>query len=127
MLIGPGSKGHPVDTVSPADRPPELAALFRVVARELGVRLEDYRQTGINRRLANRIKLVGCAGIPDYLDLLERNPAECRRLLEYLTIKWSGFFRDPRVFERLKSDLLPALLASRGEDVTIWSAGCGMG
>lgn len=109
------------------DRQAAIAAIISVVDRELGVSLRDYRRESLSRRVGNRMKLAGCRGFEEYLALLESGNGEARRLLEYLTIKWSRFFRDEPVYARLKTQILPEIVSRSGEHPSIWSAGCARG
>ena len=105
----------------------DLGVLIDFVGASVGVRLRDYRPSTIVRRAANRLKLAGCRDCAEYLDLLAREPEEAKRLVEYVTIKWSCFFREATVFARLREQVLPDLAERYGEELAIWSAGCGRG
>lgn len=96
-----------------------------------GVDLRGYRTGTVERRLAMRITATGCDSYGQYIDYLQEHPGECEELIEALTIKVSGFFRDPPVYEILKNKIIPDLILSRTEQgksfVSIWSAGCARG
>ena len=47
--------------------------------------------------------------------------------MNYLTINTSEFFRDEKVYDRLKEDIFPELLQNFPGTLTIWSAGCSVG
>ena len=67
----------------------------------------------------------------DYLALLEREPDEVRALYEDVLIHVTSFFRDPEVFEALKTQRLPGASskqqAREGAPIRIWVAGCSTG
>lgn len=69
---------------------------------------------------------VGVASLVEYGRLLESSEREAFALLERITIKVSRFYRNRAAFELIRTRLLPAL-ASRGERLRVWSAGCGRG
>lgn len=113
---------------------PRSQGLARVL--ELVLRTRAFHSTGycpsiLSSRVEDRMAAVGSEGYGDYLVLLEASPEELDRLVEALTIKVSGFFRDPLVFEYLGEVVVPSLLAARtqtaGAGLRIWSAGCSNG
>lgn len=82
------------------------------------------------RRIAARVTELGL-DVASYQRRLEDDPAELQRLdaLCYVTI--SRFYRDSRVFDALRHELLPALAevaTTRGDsELRVWSAGCASG
>jgi chemotaxis protein methyltransferase CheR len=82
------------------------------------------------KRLKRRVRVLQLASLAAYRARLEADPAEWSVLDECCHITISRFFRDGRVFETLRSHVLPKL-AQRAERerraVHIWSAGCGSG
>jgi chemotaxis methyl-accepting protein methylase len=104
-----------------------LVDIIAQVERSEGISLRDYRRTTIARRVATRLKMAGCRDCSEYLSLLSRSPEEAKRLVEHVTINWSRFFRDERVFTRLRDEVLPDLAARTTGDLSIWSAGCARG
>jgi two-component system CheB/CheR fusion protein len=105
-----------------------LPRILAEVRRHTGVDLRHYRRPMLLRRVSGRLRLAGFQKVDAYLDRLTRDPEEAERLLGYITIKVSDFFRSPPLFHRLEADVLPALLKQRGgEPVRVWSAGCGYG
>lgn len=89
-----------------------------------------YRESTLRRRINRRMSACGCFDLPSYLSLLDSTPEELDRLFLDLTIKYTKFFRDSWVFDILKQDILPVIIAEkkRAKDtVRIWSAGCATG
>ena len=67
----------------------------------------------VERRLARRMALRrvgGCASLPG---APQGDPEEARALYEDILIHVTSFFRDPEVFEALKSQILPAILKDK--------------
>ena len=70
---------------------------------------------------------LGCRSILEYLNRLERS-AEVRRSCELaLTVPISRFFRGQRLWDALKNQNLPELIAAGMDRVRVWSAGCACG
>ena len=72
---------------------------------------------------------VGCESFGDYLDYLEVTPDEYQQLFETLLINVTEFFRDGPVWEHLRGEVLPPMLAAKPADepMRVWSAGCATG
>ena len=72
---------------------------------------------------------VGLTEYGDYLDHLELHAEEFTALFNTILINVTGFFRDPDAWDYLRTEVLPALLASKSatEPVRVWSAGCASG
>ena len=65
----------------------------------------------------------------EYVAFMQSNPGEVRELHEDVLINVTYFFRDPEVFETLKSIVLPRLMEDRdpAQQVRVWVAGCSTG
>ncbi|MDX5932976.1 CheR family methyltransferase [Acidiphilium acidophilum] len=90
-----------------------------------------YKHGTLRRRIERR---VGLAGMPrgalgQYHDLVETDPLELEALAQDLLINVTSFFRDPKVFETVRTTVIPALMADRNDPrpVRIWIAGCSTG
>lgn len=109
----------------------EEAQLLQAILVELhlrtGVDLSRHRPPTIRRRILNRMLQVHAPSLRAYLELLRASEGEAALLLERATIKVSRFYRNPAVFDLLRSRWLPALAATRNGPVSIWSAGCARG
>ena len=64
-----------------------------------------------------------------YLALLKREPAEVRALYEDILIHVTSLFRDPEMFQLLRAQVFPEILAGKSEDtpVRLWVPGCSTG
>ena len=56
--------------------------------------------------------------VADYAALVERDPVEYDRLVDSLLIKVTEFFRDARLWDHLRSTVLPALVAEARREAT---------
>ncbi|MHB1416664.1 MAG: CheR family methyltransferase [Chloroflexota bacterium] len=103
-----------------------LADILSLVGERRGIDFRSYRHTTVERRTLGRMQLAKVETYAEYRDRLESDPEEIDRLIRYLTIKVSRFFRDLPVFDLLRNKVLPDL-AQRGRPLRVWSAGCGNG
>jgi two-component system, chemotaxis family, CheB/CheR fusion protein len=89
----------------------------------------NYKRAALQRRLERRMAACHCASLPDYVALLEREPAEFDALIASILIKVTGFFRDPEMWDVLSRKVIPRLLAEKpaGEEIRVWCAGCATG
>lgn len=94
-----------------------------------GIEFNLYKQGTILRRLERRMSKHAISGLPDYLTLLSNNREESDALLDDLLIGVTSFFRDQRVFEHLRADIIPALVRRRMDEpeIRVWVAGCATG
>jgi len=88
-----------------------------------------YKKNTIYRRIERRMSLHQVDKIADYVRYLQANPREADLLFKELLIGVTNFFRDPAVWEQLKTEVLPTLLASRpnGGILRAWVPGCSTG
>ncbi len=109
----------------------DFDAIIALVAQTAPQDVTLYKSGTIQRRIARRMALAGCA--PDeterYLEMLRADREELARLAEDLLIHVTGFFRDPAVFEHLRATALPELIADQPPDqpLRVWVAGCSTG
>lgn len=120
-----GEGGHGRDT--------ECVELLQWALPRLGLRWPGFRgvRAQVCKRLARRARELGLDGVAAYRRRLEREPSEWARLDAACRITISRFHRDRRVFEQLRTDVMPALVAAaraRGAgSLACWSAGCASG
>ena len=112
--------------------PHVLGALEKIVIllrSSCGHDFSLYKKSTLYRRTKRRMELHQVDRIADYLRFLKDSPQEAALLFKELLIGVTGFFRDPREWERLLEEGLPWLLAERpsGGVIRGWSAGCSTG
>lgn len=116
-----------MSAAEPRVEPEQLERLLRLLQERTGFDLAGYRLAGIARRAGQRAAVRGYLDLGDYLTLVARDQDEAEALLDHLLVQVSGWFRDPHVWQALRS-VLPALSAAPGErPVRAWVAGCGEG
>ena len=88
-----------------------------------------YKANTLYRRIERRTALHQIARIADYVRYLRKNPRELDLLFKELLIGVTSFFRDPAVWETLRSETLPALLAKypAGKVLRAWVPACSSG
>ncbi|WP_290871341.1 CheR family methyltransferase [Aquabacterium sp.] len=105
-----------------------LGVIVQLVQQATQIDVSHYKDSTFRRQLDRRLKELGIATLSDYVEWLERDPAELQRLQQSLLISVTRFFRDPEVFARLR-ELLVDIAASKpeGEALRIWVPGCATG
>ena len=108
---------------------PGLNTIFRLLRRSSGVDFTHYRQTTILRRIQRRMVVHKIAGLNDYLKYVRSDPAEIKALYQDILINVTSFFRGPKMFDALKSEVFSHILKNRPEGSTIrcWTPGCASG
>jgi two-component system CheB/CheR fusion protein len=88
-----------------------------------------YKKSTISRRIERRMGLHQLSRMADYLRYLRETPLESELLFNELLIGVTSFFRDAAVWEQLKAEGIPALLANDPDGAVLraWSAGCSTG
>jgi len=107
----------------------DLNKIFIMLRNRTGVDFTYYKQTTIRRRMMRRLALLKIAGLRNYLKYLQENAPELSALYEDLLINVTNFFRDPDVYEALKTKVFPKLIDKRSIEAPIrmWVAGCATG
>lgn len=111
----------------------ECVELLQWAAPRLRLRWEGFRRVRgqVCKRIGRRMKELGLADVTAYRALLAAQPDEWDVLDALCRVTISRFYRDKRVFDVLREELLPPVLRearARGErTVRVWSAGCASG
>lgn len=81
------------------------------------------------KRLRRRVQALGAPGLAGYRQYLALHPGEWGFLAGMCRISVSRFYRDARVWDALRTQLVPGLVEQAGPrgTVAIWSAGCAAG
>ncbi|MCU0652804.1 MAG: ATP-binding protein [Candidatus Pacebacteria bacterium] len=86
-----------------------------------------YKQGTIRRRIMRRMLLNEFKDFNEYAAYLKKNPGELENLYQDILIKVTGFFRDPKMFDYLRSKILPSVFKNASTSVRIWVPGCSTG
>lgn len=109
----------------------ELIEIGAILKRCRGFNLSVYKDKCMKRRVGIRIRNTRCRDVPEYCRLLRQSDQELDLLQKTLTIHVSQFFRNPTMFEKLRTLILPELFSrcSRNniDAIRLWSLGCAGG
>lgn len=106
-----------------------LGKITALVLAQTGNDFSLYKKSTLYRRIERRMALHQLDHIDAYVGYLRENPQEQDLLFKELLIGATGFFRDPLVWEYLKTEAIPALLANypEGQALRAWVPGCSTG
>jgi two-component system, chemotaxis family, CheB/CheR fusion protein len=112
-----------------SDESNEFEQLLEFLKRNRGFDFTGYKRTTLQRRVHRRMETVGSDSYAAYLARLESDTEEFTHLFNTLLINVTRFFRDEGPWTFLAEEILPTLLARRGEQapIRVWSAGCASG
>jgi PAS domain S-box-containing protein len=115
-----------------ADRSEILTALDKIIILlrdRSGNDFSLYKTSTLQRRIERRMAVHQIDTLDGYLHHLRTNPGEIDLLFKELLIGVTSFFRDPEVWEALRDEVLPALLAQHpgGRALRAWVAACSTG
>jgi len=105
----------------------EFAAFQQLIKSLTGIYLSDAKKQLVYGRLRNRVRNLGLNDFDAYLRLLKSpgQAAEQQMLIDLLTTNETYFFREPKHFDFLKNQVLPARDPKR--PFRVWSAACSTG
>lgn len=99
----------------------ELAEIGLILNMYRNFNLSVYKDKCMKRRVSIRMRSTRCHTAPEYCNLLRQSPLELDLLQKALTIHVSQFFRNPSMFEKLRSEVFPRLFSDclKGEIDTL--------
>ncbi len=106
---------------------PHFKKVLAFLLKAKGFDGHHYKPNYIKRRVAVRMRAMGTPTYQDYLHVLQNNRQEPSLLLDRLTIHVTEFFRDPEVYQAIRSKLLVSLPTVDGTRIKVWCAGCSTG
>ncbi len=92
------------------------------------VDFSQYKLSTVRRRLGRRLAVHHIGTLREYLEHLDRHPAEIHDLYRDLLISVTSFFREPEMFQALET-AIPRYLETRAsaEPFRVWTPGCSTG
>ena len=109
----------------------QLKSILNIVYKVTGSDAQGYRESTLKRRLERRLLARETKCYKDYLALLKKDPSECQKFIDALSIDVTDFFRDKTVFSTLKRKILSAMiekmLSEQRKKIRIWSIACSGG
>lgn len=126
-FISPARSGKADELIITEDK--GFESIFDILRSAKGLDFTYYKTPAISRRISRRMVLLKMENIRDYIKFLSRNKGEAENLYEDLLINVTSFFRDMKVFEALKKQVLPSILKNKTKDsgIRIWVPGCSSG
>lgn len=118
-----------VENVILPDTPDGMGRVLGLVRKSTGVDFSYYKTSTIRRRILRRMALRRIEALDGYIAKLRSDPTELPALYEDMLINVTQFFRDPEVFEHLKTSVFPKILprADTSGSIRIWVPGCSSG
>lgn len=103
-----------------------------LVHREAGIWLSPAKKALLVGRLAKRLRALGIGDYGEYYRRVEADPAEQVHMLDCICTNETRFFREPRHFQFLETELAARWRAEAGAGarprrVRVWSAACSTG
>jgi two-component system CheB/CheR fusion protein len=88
-----------------------------------------YKKNTVYRRIERRMSVHKIDRISSYVHFLQENPKEANILFKELMIGVTNFFRDPAVWDKLKTSVIPEYISKlpEGSVVRAWVPGCSTG
>jgi two-component system CheB/CheR fusion protein len=103
-----------------------LELVLRQLSRRGAGGFEWYKDSCLLRRIEVRMRARGVDSLSRYAALLENDPDELERLLHTLSVRVTGFFRNPDTWHRLR-ELLSQEPVVKERGLRAWSMGCATG
>ena len=91
--------------------------------------IEFFSKHGLIEAIAEIINIFQLDTIDDYLAYMDSEVEEADKLMRYLLINVTSFFRDPEFYQTLEREIFPSIV-SQGkatDPIRIWVAGCSTG
>jgi two-component system CheB/CheR fusion protein len=106
-----------------------LGELLAMLHQQTGNDFSDYKMNTVMRRIERRVNLHGLKTLVQYVKFVRTNPPEVALLFKEMLIGVTSLFRDQRVWDDLKGNVLPNLLADHpdGADFKAWVPACSTG
>jgi chemotaxis protein methyltransferase CheR len=118
--------GTPLSAHTSIHQPEQSCQFISWVLKRAGLDPDRYRMGPLQRRLPSILRSLHTDTEEHAIQLLESRPELLTDAVGALLIGVTEFFRDPLVFETLRSEVLPQL-ASHDRPLRVWSAGCSNG
>ncbi|MBC8126513.1 MAG: PAS domain-containing protein [Gloeobacteraceae cyanobacterium ES-bin-144] len=105
-----------------------LEKILILLRTRVGHDFSFYKNNTLYRRIERRMGIHQIDKIAGYVRYLQENPQELDLLFKEMLIGVTSFFRDPQVWQLLREETIPALLASRSAGtLRAWVAGSSTG
>lgn len=104
-------------------------ALLEYLSAEREFDFTAYKRPTLMRRVTKRMKMLRIEDFSGYRDYLAVHSKEFPELFNTILINVTSFFRDPETWDYLFKEILPKIVAGKGDDdpIRVWNAGCASG
>lgn len=95
-----------------------------------GIKMPPGKQTMLEGRLRRRLRSTGFETLDEYCTYLFDDGGleiEAVALIDAVTTNKTDFFREPKHFDYLKRQVLPAFMRAGRTSLRLWSAACSVG
>lgn len=103
----------------------EVRLLLEALYRRYHYDFRNYAQASIRRRLRQARERLGLKSFSAMQDKLLHDPAAAAKVLRFMTVQVSDFFRDPSYFLAIREKVIPHLKTY--PSLKVWVAGCSAG
>jgi two-component system CheB/CheR fusion protein len=106
-----------------------LQEIFDLIHKHVGHDFHYYKLPTIIRRIVRRMVQLGYRKLDEYVQLLRRDPDECKQLGNDFLIGVTRFFRDHEAFDELNKHVIVPLVQSKEnqETIKVWVCACSTG
>ena len=115
----------PEQEQAPAAEDIEVELFIEALRRAWGYDFSGYLRASLKRRILALVAKRDLSGISALIAQCLREPDTAADIVAALSVPHSSLFRDPDVFARLRTEVLPWLASHPSP--TIWHAGCAAG
>ena len=105
----------------------DFQRILSLLRSRTGMDLSQYRDATIKRRIQRRMVVRTKHTLAEYIGLLENDRNESNELFNDVLINVTSFFRDPEIFEILKTRIFPEILNAAPQTIRIWVPACSTG
>lgn len=103
----------------------EIRLLLEALYRRYHYDFRNYAQASIKRRLRQARDRMGLSTFSALQDRLLHDSAAAAKVLRFMTVQVSDFFRDPAYFRAIREKVVPHLRTY--PSLKVWIAGCSAG
>jgi len=103
--------------------------LKKFLEQHAGIVLKEHQKFHVERKVTPLFEEFKCTSLEGLLGVAGRNPLAMKKLVSLFTINETSFFRDIKVFNYLKTHLLPEIIEERTrfKELSILSAASSSG
>ncbi len=104
-----------------------LVAVIDQLAQSGAAGFEWYKDSCLVRRIEVRMRALRADSLLAYAAMLREDPGEVDRLLHTISVRVTGFFRNPDSWQRLRDVLATQRTGAARRSIAAWSMGCSTG